>query len=143
MSDLNGGGEAVSGIVVMRHGENALNVIERVKSKMEQIGPGLPAGVRLVPMYDRSQLIEAAVSNLTGTILEIIVTVSLVIVLFLRNLPSAIIPIITIPVAVLISFGPFQYLGFTANIMSLAGIAIAIGAMVDASIVSSNKRTSR
>ena len=135
VSDLDGTGEAVSGIVVMRQGENALDVIDRVKAKIRQIEPGLPLGVKIVPIYDRSELIRRAISNLKWTLAEVIVTVVLVILLFLWHIPSAAIPVITIPVAVLISFIPFRGLGITANIMSLSGIAIAIGALVDASIV--------
>ena len=135
VSDLDGTGEVVSGIVVMRQGENALDVIERVKAKIKEIEPGLPPGVKIVPVYDRSDLIQRSIDNLKSTLIEVIVTVALVILLFLWHIPSAIIPIITIPVAVLISFIPFRLMGVTANIMSLGGIAIAIGAMVDAAIV--------
>jgi Cu(I)/Ag(I) efflux system membrane protein CusA/SilA len=135
VSDLDGTGEVVSGIVVMRQGENALDVIRRVKAKLREIEPGLPPGVKVVPIYDRSQLIQRSIDNLKSTLLEIVVTVALVILLFLWHLPSAIIPIITIPVAVLISFIPFRLMGLTANIMSLGGIAIAVGALVDAAIV--------
>jgi copper/silver efflux system protein len=135
VTDLNGAGEAVSGIVIMRQGQNALEVIERVKKKIREIEPGLPAGVRIVPVYDRSELITRAMDNLKRTIIEVVITVSLVVLLFLWHIPSSLIPIVTIPVAVLISFIPFRLMGFTANIMSLAGIAIAIGAMVDAAIV--------
>lgn len=133
--DLDGTGEAVSGIVVMRHGQNALDVIERVKTRISELEPGLPPGVRIVPIYDRSDLIRRAIDNLKSTIVEVILVVILIILLFLWHFPSAVIPIITIPVAVLISFIPFRLMGVTANIMSLAGIAIAIGALVDASIV--------
>jgi len=135
VSDLDGRGDAVSGIVVMRQGENALQVIDRVKAKLAQVSSGLPAGVKVVPVYDRSALIHGSIDTLQSTLVEVLVTVSLVILLFLWHLPSAIIPLVTIPVAVLISFIPFQAMGVTANIMSLGGIAIAIGALVDASIV--------
>jgi Cu(I)/Ag(I) efflux system membrane protein CusA/SilA len=135
VSDLDGTGEAVSGIVVMRQGENALEVIGRVKEKIRQIEPGLPEGVKIVPLYDRSQLIRNSIGTLKSTVIEVIVTVCLVVLLFLWHIPSAIIPMITIPIAVLIAFIPFRAMGITANIMSLGGIAIAIGAMVDASIV--------
>ena len=134
-SDLDGLGEAVSGIVIMRNGENALEVIERVKDKIRDIEPGLPPGVKVVPIYDRAELIRNSIANLKSTLIEIMVTVAVVILLFLRHLPSALIPILTIPIAVLISFIPFRGLGITANIMSLGGIAIAVGALVDASIV--------
>ncbi len=135
VSDLDGTGEAVSGIIIMRQGENALEVIDRVKEKIRQIEPGLPEGVKIVPVYDRSQLIQHSIGTLRSTVVEVIVTVSLIVLLFLWHIPSAIIPMITIPIAVLIAFIPFRAMGMTANIMSLGGIAIAIGAMVDASIV--------
>jgi copper/silver efflux system protein len=135
VADLDGTGEAVSGIVVMREGENALQVIDRVKAKLAEIEPGLPPGVKVVPIYDRSDLIHRAISNLRTTLIEVLVTVSIVILLFLWHLPSAIIPLVTIPVAILLSFIPFRAMGVTANIMSLGGIAIAIGALVDAAIV--------
>src|SRR3954447_20586500 len=134
-ADLDGTGEAVSGIVIMRHGENALAVIQRVQARLKEIERGLPAGVKVVPIYDRSQLIQRSVDNLTRTLIEIMITVALVILLFLWHIPSAMIPVITIPVAVLIAFIPFHAFGFSANIMSLGGIAIAVGALVDASIV--------
>jgi Cu(I)/Ag(I) efflux system membrane protein CusA/SilA len=135
VADLDGTGEAVSGIVVMRAGENALQVIDRVKAKLEEIRPGLPPGVKVMAVYDRSDLIHRAIANLQSTLVEVLVTVSLVILLFLWHVPSAIIPLVTIPVAVLLSFIPFRMMGVTANIMSLGGIAIAIGALVDAAIV--------
>jgi len=133
--DLDGNGETVSGIVIMRQGENALNVISRVKERLSQIKGGLPAGVAVEPVYDRSDVIKNSVGTLRSTVFEVVVVVSLVILLFLWHVPSAIIPIITIPVTLLIAFVPFQALGISANIMSLGGLAIAIGAMVDASIV--------
>ncbi|RJR47285.1 MAG: efflux RND transporter permease subunit [Deltaproteobacteria bacterium] len=133
--DLDGTGEVVSGIVVMRQGQNALDVIEGVKVKIKEIEPGLPSGVKIVPIYDRSDLIQRAIDNMKSTLVEVLVTVSLVILVFLWHFPSAIIPVITIPVVVLISFIPFRLLGVTANIMSLGGIIIAVGAMVDAAIV--------
>ena len=135
VSDLNGTGEAVSGIVVMRQGENALQVIERVNAKLKEIEPGLPSGVKVVPIYDRSELIRRSIDNLTSTLIEVLCTVAVVILLFLWHVPSAAIPLITIPIAVLLSFIPFRMMGITANIMSLGGIAIAIGALVDAAIV--------
>ena len=135
IADLDGEGEVVSGIVVMRQGQNALDVIERVKAKLKEIEPGLPPGVKVVPVYDRSDLILRSMANLKSTLIEVILTVALVILLFLWHIPSALIPIITIPVAVLLSFIPFRMMGITANIMSLGGIAIAIGALVDAAIV--------
>jgi Cu(I)/Ag(I) efflux system membrane protein CusA/SilA len=135
VSDLDGTGEAVSGIVVMRNGENALDVINRVKAKLQEIEPGLPAGVKIVPIYDRSELIQRAISNVKETIIEVLGTVVLIILVFLWHFPSAAIPIVTIPVALLLSFIPFRLLGISANIMSLAGVAIAFGELVDASIV--------
>jgi Cu(I)/Ag(I) efflux system membrane protein CusA/SilA len=135
VADLDGEGEVVSGIVVMRHGQNALDVIDRVKAKIREIEPGLPEGVKILPVYDRSDLIRKSIDTLRGTLIEVMITVSLVIFLFLWHVPSAMIPIITIPIAVLISFVPFRAMGITANIMSLGGIAIAVGALVDAAIV--------
>jgi Cu(I)/Ag(I) efflux system membrane protein CusA/SilA len=135
VSDLDGTGEAVSGIVIMRQGQNALDVISRVKEKIKEIEPGLPPGLKVVPVYDRSDLILRSIDTLQGTIIEVILTVSAVVLFFLWHIPSSIIPILTIPIAVLIAFIPFRMLGVTANIMSLGGIAIAIGALVDAAIV--------
>ena len=135
VADLDGKGDVVSGIVIMRHGQNALDVIERVKAKLHEIEPGLPPGVKVVPVYDRSDLILRSIDNLKTTVVEVLITVSLVVLLFLWHVPSALIPLITIPVVILLSFIPFRMMGITANIMSLCGIAIAIGAMVDASIV--------
>jgi Cu(I)/Ag(I) efflux system membrane protein CusA/SilA len=135
IADLNGQGETVSGIVVMRQGENALRVIERVKAKLKELEPGLPPGVKVVTAYDRSELILASIDNLKRTLIEELAVVALVILIFLWHVPSAVIPIVTIPVAVLISFVPMRLMGINANIMSLGGIAIAVGAMVDAAIV--------
>ncbi|HEX2965418.1 MAG TPA: CusA/CzcA family heavy metal efflux RND transporter, partial [Syntrophorhabdaceae bacterium] len=134
-SDLDGTGEAVSGIVIMRHGQNALDVIKKVKKKIEEISPGLPSGVKIVPVYDRSDLITRSIDNLKSTVVQEIVIIVLIIFIFLWHVPSAIIPVITIPVAVLLSFIPFRMMDLTANIMSLCGIAIAIGALDDAAIV--------
>ena len=135
LADLNGSGEAVSGIVIARNGENSLAVIDRVKKRLEEVGPGLPKGVRVVPIYDRSELIHRAIHDTTWTVIEVILTVTLVIFLFLWHVPSAVIPAITIPVTLLCSFIPFGAAGLSINIMSLGGIAVAIGAMVDAAIV--------
>ena len=135
ISDLNGTGDAVSGIVVMRQGENALAVIDRVKTKLKEIAPGLPPGVKVVPVYDRSELILRSIDNLKETLIEELIIVGLVILIFLWHVPSAIIPAITIPIAIVISFIPMRMMGVSANIMSLGGIAIAVGAMVDAAIV--------
>jgi Cu(I)/Ag(I) efflux system membrane protein CusA/SilA len=135
IADLDGKGEVVSGIVVMRQGENALRVIERVKAKLKEIAPGLPKDVKLVTAYDRSELILASIDNLKHTLLEELLVVAIVILIFLWHVPSAVIPILTIPIAVTIAFVPMRLMGMSSNIMSLGGIAIAIGAMVDASIV--------
>src|SRR5579864_3256494 len=135
IADLNGQGEVVSGIIVMRQGENALRVIDRVKAKLKEIEPGLPAGVKIVTAYDRSELILASIDNLKHTLTEEMIVVALVILIFLWHIPSALIPIVTIPIAVLISFVPMRMMGMSYNIMSLCGFAIAVGAMVDAAIV--------
>jgi len=135
VTDLDGTGDVVAGIVVMREKENALAVIERVKEKLKEIEPGLPKGVKVITTYDRSELILRAIDNLKDTLLEELIIVSLVILLFLWHPPSAAIPIFTIPAAILISFIPMKLMGISANIMSLGGIAIAVGAMVDAAIV--------
>src|ERR1022692_4820514 len=121
VSDLDGRGEVVSGIIVMRQGENALRVIDRVKAKIKEIEPGLPPGVKLVTAYDRSELILASIDNLKRTLIEELAVVALIILIFLWHVPSAAIPIITIPVAVMISFIPMRMMGMTANIMSLGG----------------------
>jgi copper/silver efflux system protein len=134
-AELDGTGEAVAGIVVMRQGRNALDVIDRIKDKLREIRPSLPEGVEIVTAYDRSDLIHRSVGTLESAIVQVIVTISAMILLFLWHPPSALIPIVTIPLAVVIAFLPFGALGLTANIMSLGGIAIAIGAMSDASIV--------
>lgn len=133
--DLNGQGDAVSGTIVMRHGENALRVIEAVKQKFKEIEPSLPEGVKIDIVYDRSDLILRAIDNLKKQLTEEMIIVSLVILLFLWHLPSAIIPIMTIPVAVLLAFIPMFGMKLTSNIMSLAGIAISIGVLVDGAIV--------
>ena len=135
VADLDGKGDTVSGIIVMRQGQNALDLIRRVKAKIAEIEPGLPPGVKIVPVYDRSDLILRAMANLKSTLIQVMLTVAAIVLLFLWHIPSALIPLITIPVAVLLSFIPFRLMGITANIMSLGGIAIAIGALVDASIV--------
>jgi Cu(I)/Ag(I) efflux system membrane protein CusA/SilA len=134
-ADLDGAGDAVSGIVIMRHGENAFDVIARVKDKIRAIESTLPSGVTVVPIYDRSELIGKSIDTITSTLIEIMLTVAVVILLFLWHIPSALIPLLTIPIAVLIAFVPFRLMGLSANIMSLGGLAIAVGALVDASIV--------
>src|SRR5437867_4168310 len=135
VTELNGEGEVTGGIVVVRHHQNALDVIERVKAKIEAVKPGFPEGIEVVTTYDRSDLIHRSIETLIHTLLEELIIVSLVILLFLRHLPSAAIPIVTIPIAVVISFIPMYTSELTSNIMSLSGIAIAIGALVDAAIV--------
>ncbi|MDD4879696.1 MAG: CusA/CzcA family heavy metal efflux RND transporter, partial [Candidatus Omnitrophica bacterium] len=133
LAELDGKGEVVGGIVTMRYGENALKVIEDVKNKLKEIQ--LPQGTKLVVTYDRSDLIHRAIDTLKRKLIEEMAVVSLVIIIFLLHVPSALIPIITLPVAVIISFIPMYFMHLTSNIMSLGGIAIAIGAMVDAAIV--------
>jgi Cu(I)/Ag(I) efflux system membrane protein CusA/SilA len=135
VADLNGTGDAVGGIVVMRHGENALNVITRVKERIKELQPSLPSGVEVVTTYDRSTLIERAIETLKHELTIEMIIVSLVILFFLWHIPSAIVPIVTIPVSVLLAFIPMYYFGVTVNIMSLAGIAISIGVLVDGAIV--------
>ena len=135
VADWNGTGDTVAGIVVMRQGENALRVIDRVKQKLHEIEGGLPPGVKVVTAYDRSELILRSIENLKHTLIEELIIVAIVILIFLWHFPSALIPIVTIPVAVIISFIPMKAMGLTSNIMSLGGIAIAVGAMVDAAIV--------
>jgi len=117
------------------NGANALQVIDRVKEKLHDIEPGLPAGVKVVTAYDRSELIHRSIENLSHTLIEEMIIVALIILIFLWHFPSAIIPVFTIPIAIVISFIPMKAMGLTSNIMSLGGIAIAIGAMVDAAIV--------
>ncbi len=135
LAEWNGLGETVGGIVVMRQGENALAVIKRVKERLAEVVPGLPEGVRVEVAYDRSELIEASIDTLRDTLLEEMAVVSVIIFLFLLRARSALVPIITLPLAVLLAFVPMLYQGLTANIMSLGGIAVAIGAMVDASVI--------
>ena len=135
VAELDGKGETVGGIVVMRYGENALNVIEGIKKKMEEIKPSLPPGVRIVPTYDRSDLIKRAIDTLREKLIEECIVVALVCLIFLWHARSALVAIITLPIAIILSFVPMFYMGLTSNIMSLGGIAIAIGAMVDAAII--------
>ncbi len=134
-AELDGKGITVGGIVVMRYGENALDVIERVKQRIESIKNGLPEGVEIVPVYDRSTLIKESIDTLRHTLIEEMIVVSLVIVLFLLHVRSALVAVVTLPIAVVLAFIPLYFQGLTANIMSLGGIAVAIGAMVDAAIV--------
>ena len=135
VSDLNGAGEVVSGVVIMRSGENALDVIDRVKTRLKEIEPSLPPGVKIVPIYDRSVLIHRTISSVDETIVEVVVTVVLIILVFLWHFPSAAVPLVTMPAAVLLSFIPLRYMGISVNVMSLAGVAIAFGELIDASIV--------
>ena len=135
IADLDGKGEVVSGIVIIRQNENALKVIDRVKAKLREIEPSLPPGVKVVTTYDRSDLILASIDNLKHTLIEELIVVGIIILIFLWHVPSAVIPILTIPVTVLIAFVPMRLMGMSSNIMSLGGIAIAVGAMVDAAIV--------
>ncbi|MET0218996.1 MAG: efflux RND transporter permease subunit, partial [Burkholderiales bacterium] len=135
ITELNGEGEVVSGIVMARYGENALDVIRSVKAKIDEIASGLPEGVRIETVYDRSELIHRAIDNLTWTLVEETAIVALVCIAFLVHVRSALVAILMLPVGVLIAFIVMRLLGINANIMSLGGIAIAIGAMVDAAIV--------
>ena len=135
IAELNGQGEVVGGIVVMRHGENALNLIDRVKQKIKEIEPSLPPGVKIVSTYDRSDLILRSIATLKEKLIEESLIVSAVIVIFLFHVRSALVAIVTLPIAIILSFIAIYYLNLTSNIMSLGGIAIAIGAMVDAAIV--------
>src|SRR5438876_5851469 len=135
ITDLNGKGEIVTGWVVMRYGANPLSVIEGVKQKMAELEPSLPKGVRFVDGYDRSSLIEAAIRTLRGKLFEESAIVALVTIVFLFHARSALVAVVTLPIALLMSFFMMRVLGLTANIMSLGGFAVAIGAMIDAAIV--------
>ncbi|MFM7142655.1 MAG: efflux RND transporter permease subunit, partial [Alphaproteobacteria bacterium] len=135
VADLDGEGDTVGGIVVMRQGENALAVIDRVKQAIADLAPGLPPGVEIVPVYDRSDLIRRAIDTLLHSLVEEMAIVSLVILVFLWHVPSATIPIVTIPISVILAFIPMWLLGVTSNVMSLSGIAISIGVLVDGAIV--------
>lgn len=135
IAEWNGQGETVGGIIVMRYGENALKVIGRVKTKLEELKKGLPEGVSIKTAYDRSSLIKRAISTLKETLLEETIIVALIIIIFLFHLPSSFVAVFTLPLGVLLSFIIMRAQGLNANIMSLGGIAIAIGAMVDAVIV--------
>ena len=135
VADWQGEGETVGGIIVMRYGLNALNVIDGVKKKLAEIKPSLPPGVEIVAGYDRAGLIQDSIKTLQRDLLEEAVIVSIVIIVFLFHFRSALIPIITLPIAVIASFLPMYYLGVSSNIMSLGGLALAIGVLVDAAIV--------
>src|SRR5215472_14416973 len=135
VAEWNGEGEAVGGIVVMRYGQNALNVIDGIKTKLTEIRKTLPPGVEVVSGYDRAGLIQASIDTLKRVLVEEAIIVSLVIIVFLFHLRSALIPILTLPLAVLATFIPMYYFQVSSNIMSLGGLALAIGVLVDASIV--------
>lgn len=135
VTDWNGEGNVVAGIVVMRQGENALSVIDRVKTKLASLESSLPTGMKIVPLYDRSGLIKDSIQTLKHELIVEVIIVSLVILFFLWHIPSAVVPILTIPISVVLSFIPLYLLGVTSNIMSLAGIAISIGVLVDGAIV--------
>ena len=135
VGELNGQGEAVGGVVVMRYGANALNVIDGVKKRIEEIKTSLPQGVRIVPTYDRSALIHRSIDTLREKLLEESLVVAVICALFLWHVRSALVAIIVLPVAIILSFIPMWWLQLTSNIMSLGGIAIAVGAMVDAAII--------
>ncbi len=133
--DLNGEGEVVGGIVVMRFGENALSTIQAVRNKLEALKQGLPAGVEILPVYDRGDLIEGAIQSLNTSLLQELIIVSLVVIVFLMHARSAFVAIVTLPLGILMAFIVMRFQGLNANIMSLGGIAITIGAMVDGAIV--------
>ena len=135
IADLNGQGEVAGGVIVMRSGKNALETIEAVKAKLATLQKSLPAGVEIVPTYDRSALINRAVENLTHKLIEEFIVVALVCLVFLFHLRSALVAIVSLPLGVLAAFLVMRYQGVNANIMSLGGIAIAVGAMVDAAVV--------
>src|SRR6266404_3599634 len=135
VAELDGRGETVGGIVVMRYGENALNVINGIKKKIEEIKSSLPEGVHIVPTYDRSDLIRRAIATLREKLIEESIVVALVCVLFLWHVRSSLVAIVTLPIAIILSFIPMWWMNLTSNIMSLGGIAIAIGAMIDSAII--------
>ncbi len=135
LADLNGQGDVVGGIVVMRQGENALGVIERVKARLQELKGSLPEGVEVVSTYDRSELINEAIRNVKHKLIEEMIVVSIIILIFLWHIPSAIVPIVTIPISVAVAFIPMLAFGQNANLLSLSGIAISIGILVDGAIV--------
>ena len=135
ITEMNGDGEVAGGIVLQRFGANALNVIENVKARLSDVAASLPKGTEILPVYDRSHLIEAAIETLKGTLIEESVIVALVCVVFLLHVRSALVAILMLPVGILMAFAGMKALGLGANIMSLGGIAIAVGAMIDAAIV--------
>ena len=135
ITELNGDGEVASGIALQRFGANALTVIDNVKARLSEIASSLPKGVEIVPVYDRSELIKAAIETLKTTLIEESIIVALVCVVFLLHLRSALVAILMLPVGILMAFAAMKYIGLGSNIMSLGGIAIAVGAMIDAAIV--------
>ena len=135
IAELNGEGEVAGGVIVMRSGKNALETIDAVKARIEKLKPGLPPGVEIIPVYDRSSLIKRAVKNLEEKLIEEFVLVALVCMLFLFHLRSAFVAIVSLPLGILVAFTVMYYQGVNANIMSLGGIAIAVGTMVDAAVV--------
>jgi Cu(I)/Ag(I) efflux system membrane protein CusA/SilA len=135
IAELNGEGEVAGGVVIMRSGKNALETIDAVKAKLEKLKAGLPPGVEIVPVYDRSHLIKRAVTNLQHKLIEEFIVVAVVCAVFLFHLRSALVAIVTLPIGILIAFIVMYYQGVNANILSLGGIAIAVGAMVDAAVV--------
>jgi len=135
IAELNGEGEVAGGVIVMRSGKNALETIAAVKAKLEKLKPGLPLGVEIIPVYDRSNLIKRAVKNLEEKLIEEFIVVALVCVVFLFHFRSAFVAIVSLPLGILAAFTVMYYQGVNANIMSLGGIAIAVGAMVDAAVV--------
>ncbi|GAV20613.1 Cu(I)/Ag(I) efflux system membrane protein CusA/SilA [Mariprofundus micogutta] len=134
-ADLNGEGDVAGGVVVMRYGENALTTIEHVREKLDELAKGLPEGVEIVPVYDRGALIERAVDNLAEKLIEESIVVALICLIFLMHARSALVAIVSLPIGILMAFLIMQWQGISANIMSLGGIAIAIGAMIDGAIV--------
>ncbi|MDQ6981579.1 MAG: CusA/CzcA family heavy metal efflux RND transporter, partial [Mariprofundus sp.] len=135
LADLNGEGEVAGGVIIMRFGENALATIERVREKLEELKRGLPEGVEIIPVYDRGDLIERAVDNLAEKLIEESIVVAIICLIFLMHARSALVAIISLPIGILIAFLIMGWQGLSANIMSLGGIAIAIGAMIDGAIV--------
>jgi Cu(I)/Ag(I) efflux system membrane protein CusA/SilA len=135
IAELNGEGEVAGGVVIMRSGKNALETIDAVKAKLEKLKAGLPPGVEIVPVYDRSNLIKRAVTNLEHKLIEEFIVVAIVCAVFLFHMRSALVAIVTLPIGILIAFIVMYYQGVNANILSLGGIAIAVGAMVDAAVV--------
>src|SRR5438445_8667058 len=135
IAELNGEGEVAGGIIIMRSGKNALETIDAVKAKLDKLKASLPPGVEIIPTYDRSSLIKRAVTNLQEKLIEEFIVVAIVCAIFLFHLRSALVAIVTLPIGILIAFTVMYYQGVNANIMSLGGIAIAVGAMVDAAVV--------